>query len=177
MTKRRLLVSAGIMLFATIAIALSAAAQPSPPATTGGNHIEITPVIVALINLVFPAVIGVATYIINANVKNQQMATLLTNAVQNGLGVVQQQADSAAQKAHVAFDVQSPAIQAGVRYVVENAAEAIAHFNIPEAQIAGKLSAKLGLAAIATNLAMTASPQPVIAGPMAAVSVAAVKTG
>ena len=62
-----------------------------------------------------------------------------------------------------------PAIQKGVQYVVNNAAEAIKHFKIPTDRIAQKLEAKVGLKAIETNLAATASPVPGVTSPLAPV--------
>jgi hypothetical protein len=109
----------------------------------------------------------VATYLINGHVKNQQMANMLSNAVQNGLGIVQQRTTAALKGADLTVETPNPDIQSGVQYVINNAAEAISHFNIPADRIAQKLEAKLGLAEIATNLATTASPLPVIAGPLA----------
>ena len=60
-------------------------------------------------------------------------------------------------------------IQKGVQYVVNNAAEAIKHFKIPTDRIAQKLEAKVGLKAIETNLAATASPVPGVTSPLAPV--------
>jgi hypothetical protein len=113
--------------------------------------------------------LAVATYLINGHVKNQQMANLLSNALQNGLGVVQQRTTAALRGTDLTVHVGPPDIQSGVQYVIDNAAEAMRHFNIPTERIAQKLEAKLGLAEIATNLATTASPMPVIAGPLAPV--------
>jgi hypothetical protein len=121
-------------------------------------------------NLAFPIVAAVATYLINAHVNNHELATQLANAVQNGLGTVQQHAAASLQQGtHLTLDTNHPAIAEGVQYVVDNAAEAISHFNIPPERIAEKLVAKVGLAAIQTNLAATGSPMPVISGPLAPV--------
>ena len=132
--------------------------------------IDVTAIIVAIINLAFPAVAAVATYLINAHVKNQQMATILSNAVQNGVGAIQRSTADAVKRNDPTITITNPDIKAGVQYVIDNAQEAISHFQIPTDRIAQKLDAKLGLANIATNLATTASPQPVIAPPLAPVT-------
>ena len=138
--------------------------------TNASGGIAITPIVVALINLAFPAVGAVATYLIHAHVKNQEMATQLTNAVNNAIGTVQQNAAESLQgKTQLKLTQDDPAIQKGVQYVVNNAAEAIKHFKIPTDRIAQKLEAKVGLKAIETNLAATASPVPGVTSPLAPV--------
>jgi hypothetical protein len=148
----------------------------SHPADAGGHLVDFTAVIVALINQLFAIVAAVATYLINERIKNQQLATMLSHAVQNGVGIIQQKAAAQvrADGAQGTFSVAvgSELMQAGVQYVLNNADEAIRHFNIDPGSdyIAQKISARLGLASIATNLAATASPAPVVAGPLAAVA-------
>jgi hypothetical protein len=161
--------SAGFFL--VLFVTQTATSQAVTPTAHTGTTIDWTPIIVALINLAFPAVAAVATYLINAHVKNQQMATLLNNAIQNGVGYIQQKTAAAvsANRADLTTTISAgnPAVQAGVDYVTQNAAEAINHFQIPNERIAQKLEAKLGLAEIQTNLAITQSPAPIIAGPLA----------
>jgi hypothetical protein len=160
---------AGFLLLGVILLAGTALSQTSAASDAKGG-IDFTPIVVALINLAFPVVAGVATYLINAHVKNQQLATQLSNAVQNAVGTVQQHAaDSLRGKTELRMTIDDPAIRAGVQYVVDNAAEAITHFKIPEKRIAEKLEAKVGLAAIETNRAASASPVPGISSPLAPV--------
>jgi hypothetical protein len=134
------------------------------------SEIDLTDVIVALINALMPIVIAVAVGIINAKIKNQQMATLLGNAVRNSLGAVQQHATNKLISNRVVVPGFSPEINAGVDYVLRHAKEAIDHYKMDHAKIAEKIQVQLGLADIATNLATTASPIPVIAGPLGPVS-------
>src|SRR5262245_43230458 len=159
----------GFLLLGMILLAGTALSQTSA-AIAQGQVIDFTPIVVAVINLVFPAVAGVATYVINGLVKNQQLATQLSKAVENGIGMVQQHAvDSLRGKTELRMTTKDPAILAGVKYVVDNAAEAITHFKIPTERIAEKLVAKVGLEAIETNRAATASPVPGISSPLAPV--------
>jgi hypothetical protein len=160
---------AGLLLVSMIFLVETALSQTNAVNNAKGS-VDLTPIIVALINLVFPAVAAVATYLINAHVRNRELATQLSNAVDNAMGTVQQHAaDSLQTGANLRLTVEDPAIQKGVQYVINNAAEAIAHFKIPTDRIAQKLEAKVGLSAIQTNLAATASPMPVISGPLAPV--------
>jgi hypothetical protein len=169
MARRNTVAISGFLLLGVILLAGTALSQTSAASDARGG-IDPTPILVALINLAFPLVAAVATYLINANVKNQQLATQLTNAVQNAMGTVQQHAiDSLRGKTELTMTVNDPAIQRGVRYVIDNAAESIGHFKIPPERIAEKLVAKVGLASIETNRAATASPVPGISGPLAPV--------
>lgn len=169
MHRLRILAVAGLLFFGTILLTGVALSQTSATSNAKGG-IDPTPIIVALINLAFPIVAAVATYLINSHIKNHELAAQLSNAVQNALGSVQQHATDSLQKgSDLRLTTDHPAIADGVQYVINNAAEAIAHFNIPPERIAQKLVAKVGLAAIQTNLAATAAPTPVIAGPLAPV--------
>ena len=150
---------AGFLLLAVILFTETALAQTSATGDAKGG-IDLTPILVALINLAFPVVAGVATYVINERVKNQQLATQLSNAVQNATGTVQQYAAEALRsRTDLRLTVDDPAIRRGVQYVVDNAAEAIAHFKIPEDRIAQKLEAKVGLAAIKQILPLLPRPR------------------
>jgi hypothetical protein len=150
----------------TLAILPAVLAGPAA-AQTGTPAIDLAPLVQALADLLIPVIGAVATFLINAQVKNRQLAEMLSNAVQNSLGVVQQRTSAAIKGADLTVTVDNTDIQAGVRYVLQNAEEAVRHFKIPTERIAQKIEAKLGLASIATNLATTASPTKVIAGPMA----------
>jgi hypothetical protein len=152
-----------------VLVGISGLAFAQTVAIAGKSEIDLTQIIVALINLAFPAVAAVATLLINHYVKNQQMATLLSNAVQNGVGIVQKKTAEAVTQGHPTITLSNPDIASGVNYVLANAQEAVQHFNIPTARIADKIEAKIGLASIAANLATTANASPAIAHPLAPV--------
>ena len=121
----------------------------------------------ALINLVFPLVGAIATAVINARIKNKQLADMLHNAIENSLGFLKKRAIDAAQGAVIDTKPGSADMDAAVQYVVNNAAEAVKHFEIPNDRIADKIVAKLGLAEIATNLATTSAGNTTTLTPMA----------
>ena len=166
MFRRRAWTTAALLVLGAAASAGTAFSQAPDPSVTAPG-INFDGVLTALLDQLWALIGVVATYLINRNVKNQQMATMLSNAVQNGLGIIQQRTASAIKSGKHDASTGSPDIDAGVRYVLNNAEEAIRHFKVPQERIAQKLEAKLGLAEIATNLATTASPAPVIAGPLA----------
>jgi hypothetical protein len=169
MSKLKTAAIVGILMVGVISFAGAALSQTTAASEAKGV-IDFTAILVALINLALPAVAGVATYLINGHVKNREMATQLSNAVQNAIGTVQQYAgESLKANTNLRMTVKDPAIEKGVQYVVDNAAEAITRFNIPRERIAQKLEAKVGLAAIETNRAATASPAPGVSGPLAPV--------
>jgi len=155
-------------LFVLVPLGAATAQAATPIAGTAG--IDLTQIIVALINLVFPAVAAVATYLINGHIKNQQLAAQLSNAVQNAVGVVQQNAlDSLQGKTVLKLGTGDPAFDKGIQYVLDNAREALTHFNIPNDRIAEKIEAKIGLAAVETNRAATQSSSTSVNGPLAPV--------
>jgi hypothetical protein len=164
-----ILTIAAFLLFSVFSIAGTAFSQTAAPADAKGT-IELTPIIVALINLIFPLVGAIATGLINARIKDQRLANQLSNAVQNALGTVQQNAINSLQgKSELKLEVNDPAVQKGVEYVLANATEAIKRFDVPPERIAEKILAKVGLAAIETNRAATQSSLPGVSGPLAPV--------
>lgn len=135
-----------------------------------------TPIILAVIGGLFGVIRAWSVYLINDRVKDKALAEQLSNALGNGLGAVQQAAEGA-------FIRVSPQVMAapiadrlkpGVQYVLNNAAEAVDRFQgtwptpAPVA-IAEKLVSRAGVAAIATNLAISASATDTVAAPLAPV--------
>lgn len=151
-----------LVLLFTMTLVTSAAYAQTDALNDQTTFVKWTPIINAVINTLFPLVAMVATYLINDKIKNQQLAQQLSNAIQNGLGIAQQSLSTTVQAANLTTTVQNPGIAKGVQYVLDNAAEAISRFKIPPERIAQKIEAKLGLAEIATNLATTMSPDPMV---------------
>ncbi|QPF87574.1 hypothetical protein IC762_15340 [Bradyrhizobium genosp. L] len=164
---------AAIVLALVVIISIPPDTAHAEGGTVGvaGIQVDFTSIIVALINLILPAVGGIATYLINRNVKNQQLAEQLSNAVKNAVGIVQQNIDEALKNNPAVVKLQrgDAAFQKGVDYVLQHAAEAISHFKIPEQRVAEKIEAKIGLAAVETNRAATESSADGFNGPLAPV--------
>ena len=95
--------------------------------------------------------------------QDQAAATAITQALANGLGAVQQ----AVQKGASPEDAK----QVGVAYVKAVVPDALARdpASNTDALLGEKLDAREGVANIATNLAVAASPLPLAPAPLAAV--------
>lgn len=172
MVRHRTTIAVMVVMVGATLIGVGGAALAQAAAGSGGSTtVDFTQVLIAIISALFSVVGGWATYLINGHLKNQQMATLLSNAVQNGLGYLQQQATKGLNGSNLTVDVRNEALASALdealKYVKSHAAEAINHFGVNDERIKQKLTAKLGLAEIATNLATAGSSMPILAGPLA----------
>jgi hypothetical protein len=157
----------------TLAVVGSQAFGQTPTPAQPSTEWNYLPLLNAIIDALLPIVVAIAAVAISKMVKNQQMASLLANAVQNSLGAVQQEVSkTVGAGGRLSMNVGSAAIVAGADYVSQHAGEAMKFFKLNDDVIQQKIIAKLGLAAIATNLAETASSAPVVAGPLAPVPLA-----
>lgn len=135
------------------------------------------PIILAVVGGLFGVIRAWSVYAINKRVTDEALAKQLSAALDNGLGVVQQAAEGVLTR--ISPQVQAAPIAAalkpGVQHVLDNAAEAVDRYQstwptpAPQA-IAEKLIARAGKAAIATNLAISASDTSTVAAPLAPVS-------
>lgn len=146
----------------------AAAAQAMANATLWG------PVLLAVVAGVFATIRMWSIYLINRNVKDQELAKQLDSATDKALGVMQQAAEGAI-TARISPSVQmaniESALKPGVQYVLDHAAEGVARFESTwpkdaAVAIAEKITAKAGLASIATNLAVSAAATTVVAKPL-----------
>lgn len=136
-----------------------------------GLTLNLTAVVNTVIGIVLTAVLSIIGTWINERMKDKQAAAVLNEAVKNSVGAIQQ----AAQGAIVALNPQVPIpgvvaqLQPGVQYVLDHAGGEAERFGITPESIASKVSAQIGLTAIAHNLAVTASPAPEAPAPLAPV--------
>jgi hypothetical protein len=130
--------------------------------------IDLTGVLVALIGGVFSVVTLVVGAWINARMKDSAASATLGAAVKNSLGAMQRASEAAVLDAHPSVRVPGvPAeLQVPVQYVLDHAGPEAARFGITPFDIAGKVDAQIGLAAIATNQAVAASPSPLVPPPL-----------
>lgn len=128
--------------------------------------VDLTGIATTAIGGLFAVLGPVLLYIIQAKIKNKQMADLLASTVQNSLGKIQQATEAQVANAAILHPSLPPAIAVGAQYVADHAPEALAHFGITPAAVADKIEAQIGLSNIATNLAVSASPSPVVAKPL-----------
>lgn len=118
--------------------------------------IDMTAIIIAVLGGVFAVIRAVAVYYIDKRVHDQQLREVLENAVGNGLGTIQQAASGAVVKAAPHLNVPAH-LAPGVQYVLDHASEAIDRFGITPEMIAEKMTSRIGLKEIQTNLAATTS--------------------
>jgi hypothetical protein len=110
---------------------------------------------------------GVATYLINRRIKDQQLRDVMANVIENGLGVAQQAATGTVLRVNPQLrGVVSGKWAPGVQYVLNHAAEAITRFHISAERIEEKLIAAEGKKEIQSNMALTASSTPLAVSPI-----------
>ena len=127
---------------------------------------DLTGIAVSLIAGLFAVLGPVLLAIIQSKVKNQQMRDLLATTVQNSLGKIQQATEAQILSAAVLHPKLSPRLAVGAQYVADHAAEAIDHVGVTPEAVADKIEAQIGLAHIATNLAVSGSATPAVPGPL-----------
>lgn len=122
-------------------------------------QIDLTGIATSLIAGVFSILAIAIPLIINSRLKDQQAAAVLSAAVKNALGAIQQAATAAIKPPPLpAIPGVSPALTVGVQYVLNHAGTEAARFGIDPPAIAAKIDAQIGLVkivaaeSVATNL-------------------------
>lgn len=182
-----------ILLLLTITAVAAAGFDPPPgammaaaPAAGGSTAIDLTQIIIAVVGGVFTILATVLAVVVplvvNKYVKDKQAAVVVSNAITNALGKIQQAgqayAEGEIQQLHPHLNVPDY-LAPGVQYVLDHAGEEASRFGLTPESIADKIVAQIGLKNMETNLAITqgATPvtnrmgvtAPVVAGPMAPV--------
>jgi len=121
--------------------------------TSGMVEVDLTGIAVAAVSGIF-SVLGIMLLtIIQAKIKNKEMAELLAAAVKNSLGKIQQATIDQVGEAMSLHPEMSSALAVGAQYVVDHASEALAHFSITPEAVADKVEAAIGLTEIQNNIA------------------------
>lgn len=134
-----------------VCVPLAAFAQAvvtSPVTITAAPTVDFTALAVAAVGGMFSVIGIVATALINSRMKDKQAAQVLSNAVGNALGAV----NNAATAAITSHPLQAklpagtpPEIAAGVQYVLNNAGTEATRLGVTPDAIADKIDARLGL--------------------------------
>lgn len=114
--------------------------------------IDLTTVLVSIITGFFGILAIVIPAIINARLKDQAAAATLGTAIKNSLGAMAQAAVAEVNAAHptVSLPATIPAKMAvGVQYVLDHAGPEAERFGITPAAISDKITAQIGLVALA----------------------------
>jgi len=143
--------------FFTPVIALAQGAAP-----VADTSINFTQIIIAGIGGVFSIIGIVTTTLINSHMKDAQARTVLSTAVKNSLGAIQQLGTNYVTALSPAVNIPgvSPELRTGVQYVLNNAGPEMKRLGVTPEGVASKIDAQIGLANIQTNLATAASPLP-----------------
>lgn len=147
-------------------LAVVTALLPAPAfaqAATPAASVDLTGIATSVIAGVFGILGIVVPYVINARMKDKQAADVLSDAVRNSLGAIQQTSTAAVAAAKPS--VQIPGVAAslapGVQYVLDHAGPEMARLGVTQASVAEKVEAQIGLANIASPDVPTS---PVITG-------------
>lgn len=128
--------------------------------------IDLTSLAVAITGGVFSTMAVVIPIWLRERMNDKAAADTLGTAIKNSLGAIQQAATSEI----VALRPQIPGVPAalvpGVQYVLDNAGPEAERLGVTPDKIAAKVEAQIGLSSIATNLALTASPAPIVVPPL-----------
>jgi hypothetical protein len=128
--------------------------------------VDLTGIAVSVIGGGFSILALVVSAWLTAHIKNQTAAATVEAAVQNSLGAIQQAADGGIVALHPQVTGVPASLAVGVRYVLEQAGPETTRLGITPAAIAAKIEAKIGLEHIKTNLALSASPAPIVVTPL-----------
>lgn len=122
--------------------------------------IDLTQFLLAVIAGVFTIAAAVIPTIINKRMKDTQAASVLSAAITNALGAMQQAASTAvaAAKPGISLPAAPPQMAVGVQYVLDHAGEEAKRFGITQEAIVDKINAKIGLVKIADPAVATALP-------------------
>jgi hypothetical protein len=109
--------------------------------------------------------------LINSHVKNAAARQVLNAAVTNSIGALQMAAKEEITRAAPQFELprEFEQYRPAVQYVLNHAEDEANRFGITPVKIADKINARLGLAHIAHNLAVTANATPEVKPPLSPV--------
>jgi hypothetical protein len=130
--------------------------------------LDLTGVLVAIVGGFFSIATLIVGDWINTRMKDAAARTTLQTAVQNSLGAIQQAATLAITTGQPQITIPGipPNLAVGVQYVLDHAGDEVTRLGVTPELISSKISAQVGLGAIATNLAIAASAAPLIPAPL-----------
>jgi hypothetical protein len=155
---------------AVFALSSIAWAQQQAAASPSGT-VDFTAIAVAAVGGIFSIISAVAVALINQHVKNQTAREVLNAAVTNSIGALQMSAQTGIRTAAPKVQLPPELVQyaPAVEYVLDHAGQEATRFGITQEAIANKIEARLGLANIAHNLAVTANATPEVKPPLSPV--------
>lgn len=128
--------------------------------------VDLTGIATAITGGVFSLLGILATAWITSHMKDQAAAVTVNNAVKNSLGAIQQAATSEIQALRPQLPGVPEALAPGVQYVLDQAGPEMTRLGITPESVAKKVEAQIGLANVATNLAVSANATATVANPL-----------
>ena len=132
--------------------------------------VDLTGVAVAATGGFFSVLGIVITAWITSHIKNQAAAVTINNAVKNSLGAIQQAATSEIRALRPQLPGVPDSLAPGVQYVLDQAGPEMERLGITPEKVAAKVEAQIGLANVATNLAVSANATDAAPAPLAVVA-------
>lgn len=129
--------------------------------------IDLTGIAVSIVGGIFSILgIVISTWLVS-HMKDQAAADVVSTAIKNSLGAMQQAATSEIQQAHPQIAGVPASLAPGVQYVLDHAGDEATRLGLTPPVIASKVEAQIGLKNIDTNLAITANATTTTAAPLA----------
>jgi hypothetical protein len=132
----------------------SAFAQAAAPTT--GATIDFTQLLIQIVSGVFGLLGIYLTYFVTSHIKDQKAAATISEQLTNSLGAIQHatQTGIATLDPRITVPV-SPQMGAGVQHMLDTAGDEMSRLGITQAGIVSQINARLGLANIEHNKAIT----------------------
>lgn len=161
-------IGAPLLIIIVLLLLLGCDAHAAETVAVQAPSIDLTAIILGVIGGVFAVIKIVAESFAASRIKDAAARAVVDKALDNSLGAIQQAAQLGVitAKPHLNVPGVPEGLQAGVQYVLDHAGDEAARLSIDPQAIADKINARLGLANIATNLAVSASAAPVVVKPL-----------
>lgn len=129
--------------------------------------VDLTGLAASSATLIFAVMSKLALGIIDSHLRHGALRNMLDAAIQGALGKMQQASQADILQARCLHpNIANPLMAVGARFVISHASDAVDHFSLTPDQIAEKIQAQLGLAHIATNLAIAGNDTPATPAPL-----------
>ena len=124
--------------------------------------IDLSGIVIAVIGGLFLVINTLALRWVQNHMKNETDKAVLSTALTNGLGMVQAAAEGTVGAIHPQVRIPGvpDALAPGVAYVLQHAGDEAARLGNTPVELAQKLAAREGLAAIQSNIAAAGSSAP-----------------
>jgi len=124
--------------------------------------VDLTGIAVSVIAGIFGVVGPLFLWWLQQHIKNETAKATFSNALTNGLGMIQQAAEGTVRALHPKIDLPGvpEALKPGVQYVLTHAGDEAARLGNTPLEIAEKLIAREGTASIASNIAAAGAAGP-----------------